>query len=104
MAPYPAATSSSADMLGRLGSTLPGYVVGATTHSCPSILFVSVSCFSAFSAQHPVSYLSCKLAPPTHACIYLDSFASMLQVSCRLDGEGFGDEPLLPVAADGNEE
>ncbi len=36
---------------------------------------------------------------PTHACIYLDSTAAMPKVSGRLDGEGLGDGPLLPVAA-----
>ncbi len=62
------------------------------------VLFVSASHFPAPSAQRLNSGLSCKLAAPTHACIYryLDSLAITLQVSCRLGGKALGDKPLLP--------
>ncbi len=77
----------------RLGISA-ALLVGATAHSCSSILFISVAFFLYFAIFAIFMYLSCKLAPPTHACIYLsDSFATMPQISYRIDGGGLSDRP-----------
>ncbi len=79
---------------GRLGISA-AVLVGATTHFCSSVLFISVAPFLHLAIFAIFAHLSCKLALSTHACIYLsDSFATMPQVSCHIDRGGLGDGPF----------
>ena len=51
-----------------------------------------------FLPEHLTNYLhlSCKLVPPTHACVYRDSSAASPQVSCRLRERVSARRSLLP--------
>ena len=94
MTPSLAAISSTAAMLGKLGS------IQWSHHLFLLHSLVSAGRFHAPSAQHLASYLGYKLTPPTHACIFRDSSVTVPQLLCRPDRGFLSDGSLLHAVTD----